>query len=63
MPSVAWPVVPGRSYDIWRSNDLSERWTRITETPINAESGDDILKYIDLSASGARNFYRVKWVE
>jgi len=63
MPAVVWPVVPGRSYHIWRSGDLAnETWTRLTTTAITAESGDDELEYIDLTASGSANFYKVEWL-
>jgi hypothetical protein len=64
MPAVNWPVVPGRSYHIWRRSNLgSGSWTRITTQTIDAISGEDELQYIDLSASGDSNFYKVGWVD
>ena len=63
MPAINWPVVPGRNYHIWRSNDLEQgNWTRITDDAIQAGSGEDALRYIDLTASGNENFYKVELI-
>jgi len=64
MPAVTWPVVPGSSYHVWHCSELNhENWNRLTTEPIRAVSGSDTLQYIDLSASGNANFYKVELVD
>lgn len=64
MPSLTWPVVPGRSYHVWRCSDLSAgNWVRVNDIPIRAASGENQRSFTDFSASGDRLFYRVEYVE
>lgn len=63
-PMLRWPVVPGRSYTVWRCTDLAQDvWTQLTDLPMQAVSGQDQLDFRDTTASGPRNFYKIEWVE
>ncbi len=63
-PMISWPIVPGRSYNIWRCSDLSnDSWTKLNATPVQAQSGDDLLEFTDTTASGTQNFYQIEWLQ
>ena len=63
MPSIRWPVIPGQFYHVWRSQDLTDgSWNRITETPIQAQPGQNEISFTDYEASGRSLFYRIERV-
>lgn len=62
--TLRWPVIPGRSYHLWRTPSLTNGdWQRLTTEPLFAPSGSDELLFKDTESPllpGA--FYRVNAV-
>lgn len=60
--TLSWPVIPGRSYRLWRTLNLTNGdWQDITGAPLFAPSGSDELSFKDLDSPALpAAFYTIK---